>query len=569
MKKRNLVYHNTVLLLILLLSGGSLLAQTVPVNLPVLQDFYRKEQLMGKVNPDISFCARPFFPKRALKVKNSFDPDSTLQQNSFNQSNETVLLGKRGYIQLMPMTWKQQFNTLHPEGIDNGAMIPSRGYQTLFSGGIYMKYGPLSIQLMPEIDYANNPAFAGFPVAYGYSRWTQYYYGVLNYIDLPERFGNGPYHKANWGQSSIRLTFGAVSVGLSNENLWWGPGLRNDLIMTDNAPGFMHLTFNTVRPVKTSIGSFEWQLIAGKLEPSGYLPPGTDRTNYNGQLLYAPKPAVWRYLSGLVVTWHPKWVPGLFLGFARTIQQYHKDVGVNLIDYFPVFEPLGLKAAGGDALLAKKQSQLYSVFARWLWEKAHGEIYFEYGRNNYFWDKSDLQLEAAYSGAFVIGFRKLTPLLLHKDEYIQTILEFTQLAVNSTTVNRGGTSWYLSSVVRAGYTNEGQILGAGIGPGSNMQTLEVDWIKSFKTIGLRIERYAHNNDFFNTYIKDDRRNWVDMSVSLLGTWPYKNLLFNTQLEWVRCLNYEWLFKQPPPPRYWAPGVDVTNFHLSLGVSYRF
>ncbi len=566
-KRRHIVRN---LILVFFVTGAlRVFSQTVPVNMPVLLDYYRKAQLMGKVNPDISFCAQPFFPKRALKVQNSFDPDSTLRQDPFTKFNGIVSLGKKGdYIQLMPVTWQQQFNTHHPEGIDNGSMISARGYQTLFSAGIYAQYGPLSIQLMPEVDYAQNTPYAGFPVSYADVRWAQYYAGVLNFIDLPERFDNGPYSKINWGQSSIRLTFGAVSMGLSNENLWWGPGLRNDLIMTNNAPGFKHLTFNTVRPVKTFIGSFEWQLIAGRLEPSGFLPPGTDRT-YSGKQLYVPKPYEWQYLSGLLVTYHPKWVPGLFLGFARTVQQYYKNVGVNLIDYFPVFAPLGLKAAGGDAKIAKQQQQLYSVFARWLWKKAHGEIYFEYGRNGYFWDKRDFQVETAYTGAFVIGFRKLIPLKLHKNEYIQTMMEFTQLAMNSTTRNRGGMSWYLSSVIKQGYTNKGQIIGAGIGPGSNMQTLEVDWVKSLRTIGLRIERYVHNNDFFNTYIKDDRRNWVDMSVSLLGTWPYKDLLFNGQLEWVKSLNYEWQFTPPPSPAHWGPGLDVTNFHLSLGVTYRF
>jgi hypothetical protein len=51
---------------------------------------------------------------------------------------------------------------------------------------------------------------------------------------------NGPFNKAFWGQSSIRLTFGPASIGLSNENIWWGPGIRNSLIMSNNAPGFKH-----------------------------------------------------------------------------------------------------------------------------------------------------------------------------------------------------------------------------------------------------------------------------------------------------------------------------------------
>ncbi|WP_216072810.1 capsule assembly Wzi family protein, partial [Acinetobacter baumannii] len=67
----------------------------------------------------------------------------------------------------------------------------------------------------------------------------------------------GSYLRVLPGQSSIRLSTGPVSLGISTENLWWGPGCFNALLMSNNAPGFLHLTFNTTRPVKTPIGSFE------------------------------------------------------------------------------------------------------------------------------------------------------------------------------------------------------------------------------------------------------------------------------------------------------------------------
>ncbi|WP_163277304.1 capsule assembly Wzi family protein, partial [Enterobacter hormaechei] len=67
------------------------------------------------------------------------------------------------------------------------------------------------------------------------------------------------------GQSSFRLNYKVLSVGISSENLWWGPGIYNSLLMSNNAPGFWHLTFNSRKPLKTPIGDFEWQLIGGKL----------------------------------------------------------------------------------------------------------------------------------------------------------------------------------------------------------------------------------------------------------------------------------------------------------------
>jgi len=566
--KKNFHLFNFFLILPLLLPLPAE-AQTIPTGMPVLAEAYRQAQLLGKINPNVSFTAFPLFPKASFSVQNSFYPDSSLEKR-LTKFNGIIRFGKgKGIVQILPVTWQQQYNTLHPQGLNDGAMIPSRGYETVFSAGIYAKYKFLSIQLWPEVVYAQNKPYDGFPVNYPDIRWAQYYW-TQNLIDMPERFGTGSYQKMTWGQSSIRLTFGAVSFGLSNENLWWGPGIRNALIMTNNAAGFKHLTFNTVRPVKTFLGSFEWQLIAGRLEPSGFDPPGADRT-FQGRPLYAPKPDEWRYLSGLLITWHPKWVHGLFLGFARTVQQYHKDMIGNLKDYFPVFIPLGLEKAGGDGELANKRSQLYSVFARWLWVKSHAEVYFEYGRSGYFWDNRDIKVELAQSGAFVFGFRKLIPLRVHRRQSIQVLMEFTQLAMNATTRNRDGLSWYLNGAVRAGYTQQGQLLGAGIGPGSNLQTLEVSWVKSLKMIGLRLERYAHNNDFFFSYIKDIRSNWVDFNVALLGQWSFrKQLLLNGQLEFVRSLNYQWQYTPPPAPDYWGgKGKDITNIHFKVGITYRF
>src|SRR5665648_312111 len=119
----------------------------------------------------------------------------------------------------------------HPYSLNDGAMIPARGYQTIVSGGVYTKFGPLSIQLRPEVVYAENKPFKTFVEGKSDQALVEYYY-FKSIIDLPEYFPGKPYKKAIWGQSSIRLTFGPVSAGISSENLWWGPGMRNSLLMT-------------------------------------------------------------------------------------------------------------------------------------------------------------------------------------------------------------------------------------------------------------------------------------------------------------------------------------------------
>src|SRR5206468_1504691 len=129
------------------------------------------------------------------------------------------------------------------------------------SAGVYAKYGMLSVQLQPEFVTAANDFFDPLNKNHFGVIFARYY-DIYNNIDLPARFGTSSYTRAYWGQSSIRLNYKSLSFGLSTENLWWGPGIRSSLLMSNNAPGFKHLTLNTTKPIKTPIGSFEGQLIA-------------------------------------------------------------------------------------------------------------------------------------------------------------------------------------------------------------------------------------------------------------------------------------------------------------------
>jgi len=107
----------------------------------------------------------------------------------------TFRFGKdKGAIRLLPVTWLQQYNSDHPEGINDGAMIPAMGYQTLISLGVYAQYGPLSIQLRPEMVYAENKPFKGFPYLKPGAIPPIFNAG----IDLPERFGDNAYNKLFW-----------------------------------------------------------------------------------------------------------------------------------------------------------------------------------------------------------------------------------------------------------------------------------------------------------------------------------------------------------------------------------
>ena len=542
------------LLQIFLISGISF-SQTLPVGIPVLEDYYRREQLLKNKDSLVSFTIRPLF---SVDQPESSGENQRLDEKLLNFKSK--LNWSKGSFQLLPISVQHQYNSQLPYDWNDGTMIPARGNQTQISFGAFFKQGPLSIQLKPEYVNAENLEFEGFPSEQYDIIWARYYANYFNVSDITERYGEKNYSKLFWGQSSVRLTFDPVSVGISNENLWWGPGRRSSLLMSNNAPGFKHITLNTSRPVQTPIGSFEAQLIVGRLENSGVLPPQENRV-YEGQSLYVPKRDEVRFLSGFVLSYHPKGIPGLFIGASQLSQMYNQDAGKSLSDFFPLLLPFQSQEE------ALKRDRYSSVFFRWVMKEAHAEIYGEYGHQGKH-SLTEFLSKPDKSAAYLLGLRKMIPLNKRSDEYIQASLEFTELEQTSVP-EKGG--WYTNSVIRQGYTHMGQVIGAGIGPGSNLQSLDISWFKGLKRIGLQFERYLHNNDFYYQAYNDPpdfRKHYVDMSTAVSFDWDFKNLLFSAKGAMIRSLNYQYLLYDRPP-EYFVTGWDRLNYQVKLGVMYRF
>ena len=567
---RNILFNFCIILT--LICPTLLRAQSIPVGTPMLEDAYRRAQLMGKIDSSFSFCSRPIFPSEAFKVENVFDPGNDLSTKSWNKRKDVSFDfdHNKGHIELLPFTWINQYNSNYPYGWNDGLMIPARGYQKMVSGGFFAKYGWFQIQFRPEYVSAENKDFNGFPKEFRDQIWYEYS-EIYNFIDLPEKFGNEKYEKTSWGQSSIRLNIGPASIGLSNENLWWGPGMRNSLTMSNNADGFKHFTLNTVKPIKTSIGSFEGQIIMGTLKNSGFTPFDPLR-RFSNNILYIPKRNEDRYINAMVATYQPKWVPGLFLGLIRSFTKYHSKKDSSYQSLTPIFYAMDRKydLSSGN-LIPDYSDQRVSAFARWLWAPAHAEVYFEFMREDHPQNWRDFFLQMDYSRAYIFGFRKLIPLNKAQGQSIQVNLELTQLQQTNNDPTIPYRYLYISRETTQGYTNNGQLLGPGIGVGSNLQSLSISWVKGLNLIGLQFERFVHDNDFHNFVIKDYRHNWVDLTITGTLQWTWRNLLFSSDLTWVDTYNYQHYFTpvDPTDTSWWAKGKNVYNFHGNVSLSYRF
>lgn len=540
-------------LLLLILTGSYAFAQQVHNDR--LKDLLRTRQLAGD----------SALQQRSWMVNAGQVPVSVLDMDK-RVVSVARLQGKHFSVGALPLQLIQQYHDNQPYEWNGGSFLPSRGYQMLVSTGVYANIGKhIQVQVAPEFTRAENRSFEGFSQQQGNRTWADRY-RFWNTIDIPESFGNEPQASFYPGQSFVKYRTKNLAMGLSTESLWWGPGYRNALIMSNNAPGFLHWTVETHQPIRTGIGNFEGQIMGGKLDASGYLPPRINSV-YNGNFLYVPKPNQDRYMTGMVLTWNPKWTKGLFLGIAKASYLYTNDVS-NPLDVLPFQGFLG-RARTANERNGKKAS-MGSLFVRYLMPAEQAELYMEFGRKDISLMPWNLIQTDAYRRAYVAGFRKL--FATRNKAHIQLMAELAQLQAPTAELIRSPDSWYTHPYVRQGYTNRGRSIGAGIGPGSNSQTMEISWVKGLKRIGLQLERVRYNSDFYYLafeYLKDFRRHWVDLSAMVKADWPLGPVFLSAQMGIIRSYNYQWWIVQYDPTNYLIPGNEVLNFTGRMGVSYRF
>jgi len=549
-------------------------SQTINLNESYLTDYLRTSQLLGKFNTNISFTLKPLnIGKNGLDInKDFFD---------FEKYAPKVLsfLNEKGEIKILPFDYNIEYNSRHPYNRNNGSMIPNRGYQHILSAGIYAEIGPLSIQLKPEYLFSENKDFEGFgegPNGHYPIIWAKRYQ-LWNHIDMPERFGEKSISKTLIGQSSIRLNFKGLSIGLSNENIWWGPSIRNSIMMSNHARGFKHITFNTTKPLKTKIGNFEWQVISGRLESSGYLPANSTQ-QYAGTNIYIPKinqiaeTNDWRYIQALTFTYSPKWISGFSIGYIRWVQMYSALVRGKYSyfmkgnpNWFPVFSNL-FRKNDKSVDYEMQTDQAAGLFLRWFWKESKAEIYMDYNHNDSKQNIRDLLLDSDHSRAVTIGLQKIFK--INFDNYMFS-WEWTQMEQTASRLLRDAGSWYEHSYVYDGYTNQGEVLGASIGPGSNSHYIAFNRIRDKEKIGLALEIIDQDNDFYHeafSSASDPRRYWKDFNLHLNFSKKYKNLWLFSNLIYSRSLNYKWDLDDTAT-EYYHPGNDVNNFHMTLKLAY--
>ncbi len=513
-------------------------AQVLPIGLLDLDGHARSLQLLQRLDSNLSFFVRPTDYgrgfDRSTKMGIKMGQGWTGVDSSMPSATSYHFDDGKGIFMVLPTSLRAKFNSHHPFGWNDEAMLASKGLQTALSGGFFTQYGPFSLQVQPEYYQGSNPEFE-HNAAYGAKT-------------------NGSYSKFLPGNSSALLHAGAMAAGFSTQGIWFGPGQFSSLILSNNATSSPHLSFHTTRPLYTPLGTFEWQLVAGQLDEDS----ASGGLYENRQL----KPAVLRedsrFYNAVNISYQPRFFKNFFIGAARAFQIYSKDLQSLETSFFnkylvvlnPGFKKSSIQDEGfrGD--------QQFSVFTRWLFPKSHAEFYFEYGQNDHKANFRDLAINVQAGAAYLAGFKKVIP--LKQQRFVEVSGEMIQMAQSPDYLLRNTGNWYEHGQMSQGMTNDRQIMGAGSGFGNNVQTLKLNWVNGIQKIGIIAQRIQHDPIGFRgqSALLLGNSLWNEYSYGINARYAYKRMIASLELQYATSKNYAW-----------EAGKRKTNLYSLLNLAY--
>ena len=388
-------------------------------------------------------------------------------------------------------------NTAIPFSQNYGALWAGRGLSTRTLIGFKLETSRVRVIFAPELISSENSDWVMRPFPFGQHLPAippdragdgyvfPYYVASPWSIDQPLRFGKGPIRRFDPGQSTAMLSTNRFEFGFSNENEWWGPGIRNAIVLSNNAPGFPHFFVRSARPLATRFGSLEARWLVGGLTESKFF----DTVSTNNV----------RSLASMAATLQTAWNPNLSVGFARSV--YSTATGWGQVP-FRWFDILARTGNTGDATPqdattnAVRKDQLFSLFARWVAPADGLELYTEWARTQLRLSLRDWLMRPNHTQAYTLGLQWRRPAWRRGIFRLQT--ELTQMEQSATFRDLPQESWYMSTRVIQGYTNRGEVIGGAIGPGASSQWLAMDYVKPSWRFGGYLGRIRWNEDVHST-----------------------------------------------------------------------
>ena len=381
-------------------------------------------------------------------------------------------------LRLYGPEWYNSYNTATPYGQNDGALWQGRGYNSSLTAGLRLEGYGFEVTFKPQMSFMQNKEFQFLP---GNSISPYNYF--TNGIDLVQRYGSSSFWNYNWGDSEVRWSWHSFTMGFGTQNPWLGPAWLNPMLGSNNAAGFpkfdigLRKTQIIIPGLNWNLGDFEGRVWVGKLTPS-------DFSKYTKDTM----------VSGISLSYAPSFIPGLSLGVNRVFMTNWKIENLKYIGrLFTLSNDNDVNGEGED--------QKVAIFLDYIFPRVGFEVYFEIGLD-------DFSIRPAqnpfHTAIYTAGLKQKIPyknLKLNSELFFE--FNFFEMSQDFQMQWQYG-GYYVHHQMAAGYTYDGQVLGAGSGQFGNSQYLGYKLYYPKGSTMLYAHRYSPNNNYiFNKAVNVD------------------------------------------------------------------
>ena len=488
------------------------------------------------------------------------EADEQRVRQLMGESIGTAADSARRHVRVVAPRLLVRWNSVIPYQGNDGALWAGRGVSGSVTGGALVTYEGRGIHtevaIIPDLTHAENVPFQFLPNrASGRSGFSSPFHIGRSSADIPSRFGDRPINTIGLGQSAITLTSGRVAFGVSSANEWWGPAIRNTLVLSNNAAGIPRVFLRSAHPLASRFGDTDIRLIAGDLTES----PFFDRDAQNDA----------RSVSGILLTFRPAADSELTLGLSRLVVaplSGRNELPSHALDVLTRWEPVrSPDDTLADGRSTQRTDQIFSLFARWIFPASGVELYGEWARTELPRSLGEF-LEAPQSTqSYTFGGQYVKPALGRGKVRLQA--EATNLEQTIVWPDRPTLDYYAGRATVHGLTQRGQVLGAQIGPGASSQYLAGDWLAATWSAGLFVNRTRNEEDaLYRQFIPISTRHDVTLTAGFRGRTRTRRAVISGELASSNRLNY--LFQTNYYQGNPRLATDVSNVSLTIRIDPR-
>ncbi len=485
--------------------------------------------------------------------KNNLGTKRTLWKSSSENTNWfTKGLNRSVSLKIYGPEWFSSYNTAVPYGQNDGALWQGKGYNTSLTAGARLEALGFELTLKPQVSFSQNLEFDYMPGVYG----SEYSYFWAGSIDLVQRYGDSSFWNFDWGDTEIRWTWHTFTVGFGFQSPWLGPAWLNPMLGSNNSGTYPKFDIG-LRRTKVQlpwlgwyIGDIEGRVWCGRLSESDYF----DNDSSND----------YRQLTGFSVAFSPAILPELTFSINKISLARWDEKSIKYLN--PFYDTNAV------------EDQKCSFGLDLLFPSVGFEVYGELGLDDY---NARGFANPFHTAIYTVGAKKEIS-FFQKFNFFkkfnirpELIFEWNNFEMSQDfQLQWHYMGYYSHSKITQGYTQNGQIIGAGSGYFGNSQYLALRTYFSKGDITFFIHFNKPDTNYLNNKGIDTKaEDWKKAGKDQYEDWgQYKairtfgctaNFFATKSLIISTNINGSWIINST----YKQQDKDFGNYYFSLCLKY--